>query len=425
MLGTKLGSGVHGDVYALSDSQAVKKVNIIDEPTKLGWIIESSLLRNFCGIIPVPVFNNASIDRKGKFNLVMRRYTCLKDFDSNTISPELRGAITRDVALALETLHHCGIIHRDIKKSNILLDIKNGKFISARLSDFSLAIAESYQKLMCNIVKIEVDTSNDIICEEEPTINIPCDEAYPICARPPEVYESMYINTKSDVWGYGCLCMSMCGYINGINYQKLESKTQKSITHIINKYTSQDESINSICHGALQIDSALRPSLCSLLGFSIDYKTIEIENDASKIIQEIYKNLNDKGMRPLEILEYVIGSTIRRKLGNLFDLLEKWDYISEHFVMMSIHLILRLATIMSSDINRHAKHISDFCIYIVICINIAAQLFHPSNDLPLAKLFTKACISPSEYNHHSFVLYNLFNFNVLSNFSLQSPTREL
>ena len=59
------------------------------------------------------------------------------------ISDEKKGFITRQILQAIQFLHNLGIVHRDIKSHNILL---NG-FFQAKLCDFGLARHKVFQNL--------------------------------------------------------------------------------------------------------------------------------------------------------------------------------------------------------------------------------------------------------------------------------------
>jgi serine/threonine protein kinase len=62
-------------------------------------------------------------------------------FDSGTIDPRKAAEIVRQVAEALAYAHEAGIVHRDVKPSNILVDTRD----KAYLADFGLAFRQDAQ----------------------------------------------------------------------------------------------------------------------------------------------------------------------------------------------------------------------------------------------------------------------------------------
>jgi serine/threonine protein kinase len=60
--------------------------------------------------------------------------------DQGGLDPSLARQFLLDVGLALQSLHHCNIIHGDVKSENVLICKSNYRQYVAKLSDFGLAV---------------------------------------------------------------------------------------------------------------------------------------------------------------------------------------------------------------------------------------------------------------------------------------------
>jgi len=69
-------------------------------------------------------------------------YGTLHDFQQNSkdMTPDLLRRLLLDVALGLDTLHQCNIIHGDMKSENVLICRNGCRNFVAKLSDFGLAV---------------------------------------------------------------------------------------------------------------------------------------------------------------------------------------------------------------------------------------------------------------------------------------------
>lgn len=82
----------------------------------------------------------------------------LMDFIPGEKASALAGTLTqetiiksiRDISLRLHEAHLQGIIHRDIKTENIMIEIENGRHVKSSLFDFGLATTVEEQKLKPN-----------------------------------------------------------------------------------------------------------------------------------------------------------------------------------------------------------------------------------------------------------------------------------
>ena len=58
--------------------------------------------------------------------------------------------ILRDLALALDSAHRDGVVHRDLKAENILLERGSGR---AMLTDFGVALSRSLDPVRADVVE--------------------------------------------------------------------------------------------------------------------------------------------------------------------------------------------------------------------------------------------------------------------------------
>ncbi|HEY3334785.1 MAG TPA: serine/threonine-protein kinase [Candidatus Limnocylindrales bacterium] len=97
------------------------------------------------------------------------------------MAPETVTSIGADIAGALAAVHAAGLVHRDVKPSNILLDV-DGR---ARLADFGIARGEATEVLE------DVTAAGDVVG----TLRF----------LPPEVLEGGAATPASDVWALGAV----------------------------------------------------------------------------------------------------------------------------------------------------------------------------------------------------------------------------
>lgn len=112
------------------------------------------------------------------YSLLKRR----RDDNGGTLSENESRAILRDVVAGLRFLHSKGIIHRDLKLSNILLS-ETGQ---AKIADFGLAVLTEFS---------EVDSRERTICGTPNYLA-------------PEILNKKNYGRGADIWSLGCLLFS-------------------------------------------------------------------------------------------------------------------------------------------------------------------------------------------------------------------------
>src|ERR1700738_3500780 len=140
-----IGTGGMADVYEGYDAHfdrvvAVKVFKREDEEMLRRFIREARLMASFHNPHLVQVYDTGSSQGNGD----ARYYIVMPFMEGGTLRARIRRSPLplahacrnlRDIANALDYIHHQGIIHRDIKSSNVLLDAHGRCY----LSDFGIA----------------------------------------------------------------------------------------------------------------------------------------------------------------------------------------------------------------------------------------------------------------------------------------------
>lgn len=144
-----MGKGGMADVYLSYDAHfnrdvAVKVFKREDESLLRRFIREAHLMTSLNNARLMPIYDAGStnLDGNNVYYIVMpfMKGGTLRDRIRNNPLPVLDACrYLNDIAAALDSLHQQGIIHRDIKSSNVLLDDDNRCY----LADFGIARSAS------------------------------------------------------------------------------------------------------------------------------------------------------------------------------------------------------------------------------------------------------------------------------------------
>jgi tetratricopeptide (TPR) repeat protein/predicted Ser/Thr protein kinase len=147
----ELGRGGMGIVYRAYDRVLKRSValKMINDPKRAGGKLlkrftqEASIIARLHDPRLVPIFEVGEYEKKPYFVMELIEGRSLQRLLREETVPGRRVAeIVREVALALKHAHENGIIHRDVKPENILIDSSG----NPRLMDFGLAIDEETEE---------------------------------------------------------------------------------------------------------------------------------------------------------------------------------------------------------------------------------------------------------------------------------------
>ncbi len=418
---TIIGNGTFAKVYETPDgTQAIKRIPVANEPTYLHWVTEISILNHFKHP-KMPQIQGVSLE--GKYcKIAMKRYCQLEEFDVTTISPELRRTIISDVGEVLVFMHHYGLIHTDVKRRNVLLDIDGTDVRGAILCDYGLVKATNYGKLKRGT---DVQIVSRPVGGASPDTRrydvFPAYNAYPVCSKPPEVVTNTHMSTRSDVWAFGCLAMALCSKVEGIDLRKLSTISQDRIDTIID--THVDSNMKLICQGSMRIEPDERVSIEDMIGLSVKYssKSSSLSNDlASNVYQTLLADSNVtlcNAVKHSNILIAFIHQMTNKEIvrSHIQSIIGRWDAkfeLSEDCVLMCIHLILRYAKHLKNEQRTPLLPSKDIFTQVMICVNMGIHLFHPNMDIKLDEV-SMSSITAYDYSHQVFCMFRLFDFNIL------------
>ena len=152
-----LGSGSFGIVY-LADDPDLERSVVIKVPKPERFSSVSDVERFMSEARAAAVLNHPSIVtvhdvvRDGDRCVIVHEYIEGRDLEeimeSERLDPQKAARLTADVADALHFAHKKGLVHRDLKPGNIILD-KEGR---PHVADFGLVVSEESQLLMAGQV---------------------------------------------------------------------------------------------------------------------------------------------------------------------------------------------------------------------------------------------------------------------------------
>lgn len=415
-----IGTGSYGNVYGTADGRyAIKVIDIRDDPTQLHWVVEASVLNHFRHT-KVPDLVNVTLDGK-TCKLTMKRYNPLEEFDVTTICSQLKLTILRDIGEVLMYMHVYGLLHSDVKRRNVLLEIDNSIVQKAILCDYGLVQATSYSKLRqsrkYNTHILELPTHSSVNADKSPVNKYPVYNAYPLCSRPPEVVNDEYISDRSDVWAFGCLALSLHTRVEGIDLTRMKSITQRNVDYIVDNHTD-DDIIRVICKNSLKIDPQYRASLSDMLGIYGYIDDNNCNDNGNDLATCIYNSIMSSNvLKPYEILFNFICKITRNAdvQNHVRSLIRKWNAnttLSEDAVIMCIHLIMRYASIINlGDIPQN-----DVYINVMVCVNMAVYLFHSKLNIDVNDIYYDAK-EPGNYTQAVCTMLELFNYNIFKELS--------
>jgi len=170
--------------------------------------------------------------------------------------PEAVARLGAELADALSAVHRCGVVHRDVKPENVLLD-EGGR---ARLSDFGCVHLESQALLMQ---------------PEHPVSAVGC--------LPPEVIEGQIADPRSDVYALGMtLYLALVGYLPKGAEKQLPPAPLASGHHPREKRADVPEWLDEIVARATRAEPGHRLETAERLVRALVERSLESRGDDSQ-----------------------------------------------------------------------------------------------------------------------------------------------
>src|SRR2546423_1879280 len=148
-LAEQLGEGATALVFRASDGQREVALKLLrpeqarDPERRARFLREARVAAEVQGRHLVPVLAAGEDDGRPVLGLPLYSGSLAQRLDAGPLASRRAAALVTDVAAALDALHGRGLVHRDVKPSNVLVDAED----RAQLADFGLATARDWTRL--------------------------------------------------------------------------------------------------------------------------------------------------------------------------------------------------------------------------------------------------------------------------------------
>jgi serine/threonine protein kinase len=205
----KLGEGGMGEVYRAQDTSLGREVAIKVLPEAFATDAErlARFEREAKVLASLDHPNIAGIHEVGNAEgihfLAMQLAageTLAEMLSRGPLGPDRSLAIALQIASGLEAAHECGVVHRDLKPGNIMVDAGGAGDLLVKILDFGLA-------------KPSEIASADPNMTQSPTLTAHMTSAGTILGTAaymsPEQARGLVVDKRADIWAFGCILFEM------------------------------------------------------------------------------------------------------------------------------------------------------------------------------------------------------------------------